>query len=128
MDKVRALRKLIVKASANLSDTEAESAPELYPMWDSTAAYTAGERVQYDGATYKVLQAHTAQSDWTPTAAVSLFAKVLGETIAEWVQPGSTNPYKTGDKVTYNGKIYQSTIDNNVWSPTAYPQGWKEVE
>lgn len=33
-----------------------------------------------------------------------------------------------GDKVKFNGKIYESVIDNNVWSPEAYPQGWKEVE
>ena len=34
----------------------------------------------------------------------------------------------TGDKVRYNGKVYESLIDNNVWSPIGYPQGWKEVE
>lgn len=33
-----------------------------------------------------------------------------------------------GDKVRYEGKIYESLIDNNVWKPTDYPQGWKEVE
>ena len=25
------------------------------------------------------------------------------------------------------GKVYQSLIDNNVWSPSAYTQGWQEV-
>ena len=48
--------------------------------------------------------------------------------ILDWEQPDSTNPYMKGDKVKYNGKIYESVIDNNVWSPEAYPQGWKEVE
>lgn len=33
-----------------------------------------------------------------------------------------------GDRVTYNGQIYESTIDNNVWSPDTYPQGWEVVE
>ena len=47
--------------------------------------------------------------------------------IPEWEQPDSTNPYMTGDKVRFEGKVYQSLIDNNVWSPTAYPQGWEEV-
>ena len=32
-----------------------------------------------------------------------------------------------GDKVRFEGKVYQSLIDNNVWSPAAYPQGWEEV-
>lgn len=46
----------------------------------------------------------------------------------EYVQPtGSHDAYNTGDRVTYNGKAYESLIDNNVWPPDAYPQGWKEV-
>ena len=32
-----------------------------------------------------------------------------------------------GDKVKFEGKVYQSLIDNNVWSPSDYPQGWEEV-
>lgn len=27
-----------------------------------------------------------------------------------------------------NGKCYESTINANVWSPTAYPAGWKEIQ
>jgi hypothetical protein len=36
-----------------------------------------------------------------------------------------------GDKVHYptiEDSVYESTIDNNVWSPVSYPQGWKLVE
>ena len=48
--------------------------------------------------------------------------------IPEWKQPvGTIGMYMKGDKVKYNGKVYQSVIDNNVWSPEAYPQGWQEV-
>ena len=47
----------------------------------------------------------------------------------QWVQPtGAHDAYNTGDKVTYNGKHYQSTINGNVWSPDAYPAGWRLVE
>lgn len=47
----------------------------------------------------------------------------------QWVQPtGAHDAYQTGDKVTYNGKHYQSTINGNVWSPDAYPAGWQLVE
>jgi hypothetical protein len=49
------------------------------------------------------------------------------ETVPEWVQPDATTAYKKGDKVMFEGKIYESTIDGNVWSPTAYPQGWQEI-
>ena len=39
----------------------------------------------------------------------------------------STSPYNTGECCTEGGKIYRSTIDANVWAPSAYPQGWQEV-
>jgi hypothetical protein len=51
-----------------------------------------------------------------------------GETIPDWVQPDSTNAYMIGDKVKYEGVIYVSLIDNNIWSPVAYPAGWQVVE
>lgn len=38
------------------------------------------------------------------------------------------NAYMKDDKITYNGKHYQSNIDNNVWSPDDYPAGWRLVE
>lgn len=37
---------------------------------------------------------------------------------------GAHDAYNTGDIVDYNGTLYQSTIDGNVWSPDAYPAGW----
>ena len=82
--------------------------------------------MRYDGVLYKCLQDHTVQVDWTPTAASSLWAKVLipdPDIIPEWEQPDSTNPYMAGDKVILDGIIYVSLIDNNVWKPTDYP-GW----
>lgn len=39
----------------------------------------------------------------------------------------ATSPYMTGDCCTEGDKIYRSTIDNNVWSPSSYPQGWELV-
>ena len=119
----------------NLSDEQALQVPLMFPKWQEGKAYVVGDRVLYLGVLYKVLQAHTSQAGWEPDITPSLFAKNLivkdeeGEQvdIPEWVQPDSTNPYMIGDKVKFEGKVYQSLIDNNVWSPSAYPQGWEEV-
>lgn len=132
IERARALRHTIEQLTDNLTDTDAVEAKELFPKWSATEAYTEGMRVRYNDTLYKVLQNHSAQADWSPVNAPALFAEILpgqdGTEIGEWQQPDSTNPYMTGDKVTYEGKTYESTIDNNVWSPTAYPQGWKVVE
>lgn len=101
---------------------------EYYPAPDA-ASYAAGDRIQYNGKLYKCLQSHTAQADWNPVDAPSLWAEVLagqdGTAIGEWVQPDSTNPYMRGDKVNYNGKTWVSDVDNNVWEPGVY--GWVEI-
>ena len=115
-----------------LSDAQALQVPMLFEEFNGNGvAYEVGKRIMYKGILYKVIQAHTSQADWTPVAAPSLFAKVINETIdgsiPEFEQPDSTNPYMKGDRVLFNGKVYESLIDNNVYSPEAYPAGWKEV-
>ena len=40
----------------------------------------------------------------------------------------ATSPYMTGDCCTDGGHVWRSTIDNNVWAPSGYPDGWEEVE
>ena len=48
--------------------------------------------------------------------------------VAEWRQPtGAHDAYAKGDRVTFGGKVWESTIDGNVWSPSVYPAGWTEV-
>lgn len=37
----------------------------------------------------------------------------------------STSPYNTGDCASEGGMVYRSKIENNVWSPSAYPDGWE---
>ena len=47
---------------------------------------------------------------------------------SEFKQPsGAHDAYHVGDKITYNGKKYICKLDNCVWTPDAYPQGWQEV-
>lgn len=45
----------------------------------------------------------------------------------EYVQPtGAHDAYHVGDKITYNGKHYTCLMDGCVWTPDAYPHGWRE--
>lgn len=114
----------------NLTDEQALQVPYVFPKWQQNKDYIVGDRVLYLDVLYKVLQAHTSQETWEPDITPSLFAKVLipdPNVVPEWEQPDSTNPYMLGDKVMYQGKIYISLIDNNVWSPVDYAAGWQEV-
>lgn len=127
-ERAHQLRSAIEVAAESFDDSTALEYPELVQPWQPGADYTADQRANYGGTLYKCLTAHTSQDDWTPDAAPSLWAKVLipdPDVIPAWEQPDSTNPYMAGDKVTHNGKMWVSGIDNNVWTPGEF--GWTEV-
>lgn len=125
--KARKLREVIEQASASLPDESALEGVELFPAWEAGRACVSGERLRYHGELYRVLQDHTAQADWTPDAAPSLFVRVAepGE-IPEWKQPtGAQDAYNKGDQVRHTGKVWESLVDANVWEPGVY--GWTET-
>jgi hypothetical protein len=125
------LRPYIEKAAISLSDEDAIEAPNLFPNWNADQdSYVKDTRVNFNGILYKCLQTHIPQASWDPVSAPSLWAKVLipdANVIPEWEQPDSTNPYMKGDKVIFEGQTYESVIDNNIWSPAAYPAGWQVI-
>lgn len=121
-------------------DTNVEDMLEVasvFPKYQVGKAYKTKEVFAYgensvgDPQLYQVLQDHTASAEWTPDTAVSLYKKIgiTEEGYPEWVQPlGASDAYNTGDVVSYNGVLYRSTIDGNVWSPDAYPTGWEVID
>ena len=93
-------------------------------------AYPVGWVVTYEGKQWENL---TPANVWTP--GVSGWREIAGEgedgtpVVPEYVQPtGAHDAYRKGDKVTFEGVVYESIIDGNVWTPKAYPQGWKTVD
>ena len=119
-----AYRAKIETAASTMTDNNALEAVELFPAWTAGRAYAVGDRVRYDSTLYKCVQAHTSQADWVPDATPALWVAVSLDEYPEWVQPtGAHDAYNTGDKVSYNGKHYISTIDANTYAPDVY--GWE---
>lgn len=129
------LEAIVLKNGTELGDSTAKveyiaacDHPEIFEAWSTGDDYATGDKCRYNDIVYTCLQPHTSQIGWEPNVAVSLWAKVLNpdpSVIPEWEQPSSTNPYMKGDKVSHNGKTWESSIDNNVWEPGVY--GWVEV-
>lgn len=131
------LRRALQIFAATLYNDEENviSIPSIYPVWSKDTAYKANDIVQYgtnsvgDPQLYLVLQAHKSQSDWLPDATASLYKKMgISESgYPIWTQPlGAVDAYNIGDIVSYNGKLYKSIINANVWAPDVYPAGWEE--
>lgn len=122
--------------AASLTEEQAMEVATVYDPYKVGNAYAAGEFFTHgtngvgDPQLYKVVQAHTSQADWTPEATPTLYKAIgLDDTgHPVWSQPtGAHDAYNTDDIVNYNGVLYESLIDGNVYSPDAYPAGWKEV-
>lgn len=136
MDKLQSaeqFRRALQIFAASLSDEQALEVATIYDPWKIGKAYVVGEFLIYgtnttgDPQLYKVVQVHTSQANWTPDATASLYEPIglNAEGYPVWSQPsGAHDAYNTGDIVDYNGTLYQSTVDGNVYAPDAYPAGW----
>lgn len=138
IEKAREFRKLI-NANLNatrklirvdeLSEEELENMIDLYESYQVGKSYKVDDIFKYEGKLYKVIQEHTSQKDWIPSELPALYLNMMPENvIPEWKQPsGGHDAYNVGDKVIFEGKVYESIIGGNTWSPVDYPQGWEEV-
>ena len=132
--------------------TNLEMAGDGYLVWTQPTgahnAYNTGDIVHYptaDDPLYKSLidgnvwspdtypqgwqeyDASTSTEPSTPDPGTETPTKPSEPEYPDFVQPtGAHDAYKKGDIVRYNGKLYQSLIDANAYSPDAYPQGWQE--
>ncbi len=132
-ERARELRAVIEGAVSayTMDDAAAISVVELFPKWEIGKEYAIGNRVQHEGKLYECVNQHTAAAEWSPPVSASLWdeVKVDPETgYDEWQQPtGAHDAYNTGDRVIYNGSVYESKINGNVWAPDVYPAGWELV-
>ena len=129
-------RKALQMFAMSLDEEKAMEVATVFDPWEIGKTYSVGDYVTYlvnsvgDPQLYKVVQAHTSQADWTPNATASLYVAIGldEEGYPVWSQPtGAHDAYNTGDIVDYNGTLYESLIDGNIYSPESYPAGWKEV-
>lgn len=119
--------------AASLENDKAMEVAYIYNPWEIGKHYFVGDFLTYgvnsvgDPQLYKVVQDHTAQAEWRPDITASLYDAIgLDEKgYPIWSQPtGAHDAYNKGDVVDYNGTLYQSLIDGNIYSPEAYPAGW----
>ena len=123
-ERARALRPLIEKASASLSDTDALEAVELFEAYKADKAYKVGDRFRFGIKLYKVNQDHISQADWLPDQTPSLYTEVAkpGDGTLDNPIPYSGNmALEKGKYYTQNGVVYICTRDtiNPVYNALA---------
>ena len=118
--------------ASTFTDEQALNCILLFSEWDGNGVtYLKDDRVRYKNKLFKALLEHISQLDWIPGATPSLYVEIADPSIEypEWKKPtGAHDAYSKGDKVTYNGRKYVSTINANTYSPDEYPAGWELIE
>ena len=139
MDKIQMaeqLRRVLQMFAQTLTDDEAMEVPSVYPTYEVGRAYKIGEMLTFgtngvgDPQLYRVVQEHTSQADWVPDSTPSLYEPIGLNTKGYpiWSRPtGAHDSYAIGDIVDYNGTLFESLINGNVYSPDEYPAGWKAL-
>lgn len=101
-----------------IDDTAALEHIDIYPEWKIGDELAIGDRVKYKDRLYKVVQAHTTQEGWIPTATPALFEPI------DIVNEGTlSNPIIAAAGMTYfkdkyyldetDGKVYLCTRDDS---------------
>ena len=114
--------------------TEIIDEQDSVPAWNASTNYTQiGCPVQYNDQVYTLLQAHNSSyyAGQTPASLPALWSIKHTTNPAKakaYMAPnGQSGMYMKNDCCTENGHVYQSAIDNNVWPPSGYPDGWTDL-
>lgn len=136
LQRAEQFRRALQMFAKTLADEQALEIATVYDEWRPGVNYKVGDFCTYghngvgDPQLYRVVQDHTSHEVWLPDSSASLYSAIGldKEGYPIWSQPtGAHDAYNTGDIVDYNGTLYKSLIDGNVYSPDAYPVGWEVI-
>lgn len=122
---------LLVAAGVATSVKTPEEPGDDTPEWKPSEFVKVEQVRKYGDTFYRVLQRHVTQADWMPPAVPALWKKI--ETVGDgappaWSAPtGAHNSYVIGERVTHNGKTYESLIPANTTEPGSDPRWWEEI-
>lgn len=130
LERARELRRLIVQASANLTDADASTAAELFPRLKGDGSLVEnGTRINWNGTIKRAAVDLWDTAENTPDAAPTLWEdigyhdgiRIIPETITAGLAFAKDEYGWWGDV------LYKSKLDANVWTPDQNAAGWEKV-
>lgn len=124
---------------SDISDSDYQKMIEIYDEWSPDFDYEKGKVVRWSNRAWEVIQPHASQLDWEPQNTPALFKVVTPkrttdpntgeevEVIEDFSPRDGSNGYPKGKKVRFEGNIYESKVDSNVYSPSEYAQNWELI-
>lgn len=129
-EKARKMRAAMETAAVSLDDATASTAPELFPRLKGDGSLVkAGTRICWGGTLKRAAVDLWDNAENTPDAAPTLWEDFLYRDgiriIPETITVGLA--FAKGEQGWWGDVLYASTLDNNVWTPEAYPAGWEII-
>lgn len=124
------LRSIVEKASASLDDKTASTASMLFPrLKQNGALISAGTRINWNGTIKKAAVDLWDTAENNPDNAPSLWQdieykdgyRIIPNTLTV------TTAFAKDECGWWNGVLYRSLTDSNVYTPAIYPASWEEV-
>ena len=125
------LRSIVEQASASLDDKTASTATTLFPRLKADGSLvSAGTRINWKGTIKKASVDLWDTAENNPDNAPSLWAniqykeghRIIPDTLTV------TTAFAEGECGWWNGVLYRSLLDSNVYTPATYPSGWEVIE
>ena len=131
MSKALKIRSLAMDSAVEMTDPEASSNPEMFPRLKQDGSLVkAGTRINWNGQLKKAAADLWDRAENNPDNAPAL-----------WEDLNYTNGYRDipevitaalafakGEKGWWNGAVWESLYDSNVWNPDQFAAGWKKIE
>lgn len=130
LGRARELRRLIVQASANLTDADASTAAELFPRLKGDGSLVEnGTRINWNGTIKRAAVDLWDTTENNPDNAPTLWEdigyrdgiRVIPETIT------AGTAFAKDELGWWGDTLYKSLLDANVWTPEQNASGWEKV-
>lgn len=125
------MRSVIEQAVDSLDDKTASTAATLFPELKGNGALVkAGTRINWNGYIKRAAVDLWDTEENDPDHAWVLWEeiayrdgyRIIPDTIT------AAGVFAAGERGWSRGVLYESKLDNNVWTPEQYPDGWTVVE
>ena len=126
----RQLIDAIVSLRENADDATASVSVGVYPtLKENGALIKAGTRINWRGSIKRASVDVWDTPENNPAKAPGLWedieyregCRIIPQTLT------AGTAFSKGERGWWNSEIYVSDLDNNVWTPADYPQGWKKL-
>ena len=130
IENARRLRPIVEQAMQSVDDKTASEAAQLFPVLNGGGSLVkSGTRINWKGAIKKAGVDLWDTADNNPDNAPNLWAdldyidgyRIIPETITV------TTAFAKDELGWWDGVLYRSLLNANVYTPKQYPDGWEKV-